>query len=76
MNRVFKIVKNKTKKRIYISLEDFNKYCLNAKIPYEWTLYRYLRKFYNSDIEPLVECFEKIEWKWIKIEVEVWVDYK
>lgn len=74
MNRVFKIVARDSywniKKRIYTSLEDFNKYGINAKIKREWTLYRY------NDIYWIVDCFEKIDNKWIEINPLIWEDFK
>jgi hypothetical protein len=75
--RIFKITARENanyhykwlKKRIYTSLIDFNKYCVNAKIEREWTLYRY------KDIYADVKCYEKIEDKWIEIYPEIWKEY-
>lgn len=71
MNRVFKIVAKEinrkgnsvvVKKRIYKSLEDFNKYCIVDEVTGgSGTLKRYQRNYQE------VYCYEFINNKWVPI---------
>lgn len=58
-----------SKKRVYVWLDKFNKFCISPKKKEEWTLYRY------NDIYDNVQCYELVNDKWIWIYPKLWKEY-